>query len=56
MILIGASNTTLIDRYPIPQSITLEEQSRLDDQFAKLLDQKQERLARYLHSDKDHTL
>ncbi|WP_236096608.1 flagellar biosynthetic protein FliO [Helicobacter japonicus] len=56
LILIGASNTTLIDRYPIPQSITLEEQSRLDDQFAKLLDQKQERLARYLHSDKDHTL
>ncbi len=50
LILIGATSTTLIDRYPIPQNITLEEQLRLDDQFAKLLEQKQERLSKYLHT------
>lgn len=51
LILIGATSTTLIDRYPIPQSITPEEQLRFDDQFAKLLEQKQERLSQYLHND-----
>ncbi|CUU39382.1 flagellar biosynthetic protein FliO [Helicobacter typhlonius] len=50
LILIGATSTTLIDRYPIPQNITLEEQLRFDDQFAKLLEQKQERLSKYLHT------
>ena len=50
LILIGATSTTLIDRYPIPQNITLEEQLRFDDQFAKLLEQKQERLPKYLHT------
>lgn len=56
LILIGATSTTLIDRYPIPQNITLEEQSRFDDQFAKLLEQKQERLSKYLHTDKNTKL
>ncbi|TLD97508.1 hypothetical protein LS71_001820 [Helicobacter jaachi] len=52
LILIGLSGTTLIDRYPIPQSISKEEQLRLDDQFAKLLEQKQERLSQYIHDEK----
>ena len=51
LILIGSGGTTLIDRYPIPQNISQEEQILLDDQFAKLLDQKQERLSKYLKSD-----
>ncbi|WP_233706603.1 flagellar biosynthetic protein FliO [Helicobacter marmotae] len=51
LILIGATSTTLIDRYPIPQNITKEEQSLFNDQFAKLLEQKQERLSKYLHNN-----
>ncbi|WP_236096866.1 flagellar biosynthetic protein FliO [Helicobacter magdeburgensis] len=50
LILIGATSTTLIDRYPIPQSISTAEQLHFDDQFAKLLEQKQERLSKYLHN------
>ncbi len=53
LILIGATSTTLIDRYLIPQNITHEEKSRFDDQFAKLLEQKQERLSKYLHNKSD---
>lgn len=49
LILIGATSTTLIDRYPIPQGITPREQLHFDDQFAKLLEQKQERLSKYIH-------
>ncbi len=52
LILIGAANTTLIDRYPIPQNISAQERLRFDDQFSKLLEQKQERLSKYLHNDK----
>ena len=52
LILIGATSTTLIDRYPIPQSISPAEQLHFDDQFAKLLEQKQERLSKYLHNSK----
>ncbi|MCX2717661.1 flagellar biosynthetic protein FliO [Helicobacter sp. MIT 21-1697] len=52
LILIGATNTTLIDRYPIPQNISTQERLRFDDQFTKLLEQKQERLSKYLHNDK----
>lgn len=52
LILIGATSTTLIDRYPIPQSISTAEQLHFDDQFAKLLEQKQERLSKYLHDEK----
>lgn len=52
LILIGSTSTTLIDRYPIPQSITPQEQLHFDDQFAKLLEQKQERLSKYLHDEK----
>lgn len=52
LILIGATSTTLIDRYPIPQSISPAEQLHFDDQFAKLLEQKQERLSKYLHDEK----
>lgn len=51
LILIGATGTTLLDRYPIPQNITQSEHIMLDDQFAKLLEQKQERLSQYLHND-----
>lgn len=50
LILIGATSTTLIDRYPIPQSISTAQQLHFDDQFAKLLEQKQERLSKYLHN------
>lgn len=53
LILIGATSTTLIDRYPIPQSITPEEQIQLDNQFANLLEQKQERLSKYLRNDRE---
>lgn len=51
LILIGATSTTLIDRYPIPQSISPQEQLHFDDQFAKLLEQKQERLSKYLYDE-----
>ena len=50
LILIGATSTTLIDRYPIRQSISTAQQHHFDDQFAKLLEQKQERLSQYLHN------
>lgn len=52
LILIGATGTTLLDRYPIPQNISQSEHIMFDDQlFTKLLEQKQERLSQYLHND-----
>lgn len=51
LLLIGMNNTTLIDRYPIPQDISTQEQIMLDNQFAKLLEQKKERLSQYLQDD-----
>lgn len=52
LVLIGATGTTLLDRYPIPQKISQSEQIVFDDQFTKLLEQKQERLSQYLHDDR----
>lgn len=49
LILVGDGSTTLIDRYPIPQNISAQEQIQLDEQFAKLLEQKQDRLSKYIH-------
>ncbi|TLD80563.1 hypothetical protein LS68_007455 [Helicobacter sp. MIT 05-5293] len=51
LLLIGMNSTTLIDRYPIPQDISTQEQIMLDDQFARLLEQKKERLSQYLQDD-----
>lgn len=52
LILIGATGTTLLDRYPTPQNISQSEHIMFDDQFAKLLEQKQERFSQYLHNDR----
>lgn len=50
LVLIAPNSTTLIDRYAVPKGATIDnnEQIVLEDQFTKLLEQKQARLAKYL--------